>query len=275
MYGLLVGWSCNKEINDRNGMKGDSMEIKHEIRDGAIFLFIPAKKHGKFRFNKRETDFEFGHSFPTRSENFDDRVYLEWQIGYDVTVSDVKNGKKTTELANMHFVGSNGKTKYPYELSEILFKSIEVGLLHDKDIEELLKEIAGYTNFIDEKPITTEPASDIYINGLSFKETRIKLPTFYMADTMDDTQIEVSIEKQQYASGIQPMVYFCIPFHAFKNSSELRGRPSVSGDKLIYVIDQSNVINIVLMMKVFAMASKRHRHDIIEILKLLIEMERQ
>ena len=251
------------------------MEIKHEIRDGAVLLFIPAVKEGKFRFKKRGSKLEFGRSFPTRKEVFDDRAYLEWQIGYDAIVSEVKNGKKATELTHMCFVGSNGKSKYPYELPEILHQCIKAELVQYERVKELLKEVTSYANYIDEKSITTAPVSDISMNGLRFKETSIKLPTLYMTETIDDTQIEVSIEKQQYASGIQPMVYFCIPFSGFKNASMLRGRSSVKGDNLIYVIDESNKKNIMLLMKVFAMASKRHHHDIIEILKLLIEMERQ
>ncbi len=44
-----------------------------------------------------------------------------------------------------------------------------------------------------------------------FEETSIKLTTLFMIETTDNTQIEVSIQKQQYASGVQPMVYFSIP----------------------------------------------------------------
>ncbi|PJB58052.1 MAG: hypothetical protein CO097_00465, partial [Candidatus Infernicultor aquiphilus] len=58
----------------------------------------------------------------------------------------------------------------------------------------------------------------------------------------------------------------------FKNSSDLQGKSSVSGDKLVYVISKANVLNLVCMMKVFGMASKRHNHDIFEILKILLEI---
>ena len=93
-----------------------------------------------------------------------------------------------------------------------------------------------------------------------------------MIETLDETQIEVSIQKQQYASGVQPMVYFCIPLKAFKNSSDLRGKSSVSGDKLVYVISKTNFLNIVCMMKIFGMASKRHNHDIVQILETLLKI---
>lgn len=126
---------------------------------------------------------------------------MEWQIGYDVPVKDVEDGNKGTKLTSKYFVGSNGKKKYPYELSEIFFKSMELGLLLNKDVKDLLTEITGYKNFIDEKAITVEHHSRLTINGINFEETSIKLPTLFMIETLDNTQIEVSIQKQQYASG--------------------------------------------------------------------------
>ncbi len=93
-----------------------------------------------------------------------------------------------------------------------------------------------------------------------------------MIETSDETQIEVSIQKQQYATGVQPMVYFCIPLKSFKNYKDILGKSSVSGDNLIYVLNKSNVSNLICMMKVFGMASKRHNHDVVQILEILLEI---
>ena len=157
-------------------------------------------------------------------------------------------------------------------MSGIFYNAIELKFITEKEVENLLNEITKYKSFIDEKAITVEHHSRLTINGINFEETSIKLPTLFMVETLDDTQIEVSIQKQQYASGVQPMVYFCIPLKAFKNSSDLHGKSSVSGDKLVYVINKSNVLNFACMMKVFGMASKRHNHDVVEILKVLLEI---
>jgi hypothetical protein len=149
---------------------------------------------------------------------------------------------------------------------------MELKLIIKKEVEDLLNEIKDYKSFIDEKAITVEHHSRLSINGVNFEETSIKLPTLFMVETLDETQIEVSIQKQQYASGVQPMVYFCIPLRAFKNSSDLLGKSSVSGDKLVYVINKTNVLNLIFMMKVFGMASKRHNYDVIKILETLLEI---
>jgi hypothetical protein len=117
-----------------------------------------------------------------------------------------------------------------------------------------------------------EEKSEITLNNVNFEETSINLPTLFMVETLDGTQIEVSIEKQQYASGVQPMVYFCIPLTTFENSSEFLSRSSTRGDKLIYVISKSNSQNLVNLVRIFGMASKRHNHDIIEIMKIVLSI---
>jgi len=71
------------------------------------------------------------------------------------------------------------------------------------------------------------------------------------------------------------MIYFCIPLKSFVNYSDFLGKSSVSCDKLVYVINKNNVLNLIYMMKVFGMASKRHNHDVVEILKILLEIIRR
>lgn len=246
--------------------------MEYIIKEKNIWLIIPAANSGKFRFKKRKSRLDFGETFSTRECLFDEQAYLEWQIGYDVPVKDVEDEGKGTKLNKKSFIGSNGKIKYPYELSEIFWAAIELGLISKKEVECLLDEIRKYTQFIDEKVISVEHHSKLSINGVNFEETSIKLPTLFMVETLDETQIEVSIQKQQYASGIQPMVYFCIPLKSFTNSSDLLGKSSVLGDKLKYVISQNNVQNLLNLMKVFGMASKRHNHDIIQIIQTLLEI---
>lgn len=245
--------------------------MEYIIKERNIWLVIPATNSGKFRFKKRKNRLDFGETFSTRECLFDEQAYLEWQIGYDVPVKDV-GGEKNTKLNKKSFIGSNGKIKYPYELSEIFWTAIELNLISKEEVKCLLDEIRKYTQFIDEKVISVEHHSKLSINGVHFEETSIKLPTLFMVETLDETQIEVSIQKQQYASGVQPMVYFCIPLKSFMNSSDILGKSSISGDKLKYVINQSNVQNLLNLMKVFGMVSKRHNHDIVQIIQTLLEI---
>lgn len=112
--------------------------MEYIVKEKNIWLVIPAANSGKFRFKKRKNRLDFGETFSTRECPFDDQTYLEWQIGYDVPVKDVEEGKKGTKLTSKHFVGSNGKKKYPYELSEIFYKAMELGFL-----KRFLKSLVG------------------------------------------------------------------------------------------------------------------------------------
>jgi len=161
--------------------------MDYTIKENNILLTIPATNDGKFRFKKRKNRLDFGEIFSTRECLFNEQTYLEWQIGYDVPIKDVENGKKETKLTSKHFVGSNGKTKYPYELSEIFYKAMELEFITKKEVENLLSEIRRYKSFIDEKAITVERHSQITINGINFEETSIKLPTLFMIETLDET----------------------------------------------------------------------------------------
>ncbi|OPX28023.1 MAG: hypothetical protein B1H08_06720, partial [Candidatus Omnitrophica bacterium 4484_171] len=114
--------------------------MKYVVRENDICLIIPATNAGKFRFKKRKNKLDFGETFSTRELPFDDQTYLEWQIGYDVPVKDVEKGKKGTNLTTKYFIGSNGKKKYPYELSEIFYKSMELGFISKEEVQNLLKE---------------------------------------------------------------------------------------------------------------------------------------
>lgn len=236
--------------------------------NNSIELTFSAANDGKFRFKTREKETSFGETFATRQKAFNEKVYLEWQIGYDAMVEDVKSGKKTTKLTSSTFIGSNGREKYLYELSEILYESIKCGLISTQDLDKLNAEVFGYNKFFDDNEIVLETTSSVLINGLPFKETAIKLPTLFMPQT-DGTVIETSIQKQQYASGVQPMIYFNIPFKSFTNWKDLDGKKSIKGNNLKYVIKKENAEVILNMFRVFGMASSRHKFDVEQILKTI------
>lgn len=236
--------------------------------NNSIEITFSAANDGKFRFKTREGETSFGKTFATRQKAFNEKVYLEWQVGYDAMVEDVKSGKKFSKLTNTTFIGSNGKEKYLYELSEMLYESIKCGLISLKDLDKLNTEIISYNSFFDGKEIVVETSSSVLLNGIPFKETAIKLPTLFMPQA-DGTVIETSIQKQQYASGVQPMIYFCIPFKSFANWKDLEGKKSVRGNKLKYVITKENSEVILNMFRVFGMASSRHKFDVEQILKTL------
>lgn len=245
--------------------------MKYSIKNKEITLNINAANYGKFRFKERQDNIAFGESFSARQSNFNNDVYLEWQIGYDAIVTDVNNGKKNTKLNKIFFIGANGKNKYPYELSELLFEAIKIELIPKNKVKTLLDDIKKYDNFIDERKIKMTETKEIQINSINFKETSISLPALFMIETEDGTQIEIHIKQQQYAAGTQPMVYFCIPFRCFDNHHKFIGKSSLPGENLEYIINDKNVSILFDLFKIFAMCSSSHNSDVSEILKTLIK----
>lgn len=234
-----------------------------------IHALINAVNDGRFRFKKRSGNFQFGSSFAATTTEFSGQVYLEWQIGYDVTIIDVTNEKKNTSLTGLTFTGANGEKKHPYELSELLFEAVRIGLVRKEDVVSLSEEAAVFTEFLDRVPISVGELRPVSLNGLDFKETTTALPTYFLP--LDGgVQIEVSVQKQQYAAGIQPMLYLCVPISAFANGREFLGLKTVSADRLDYVIDVSNADVLLGVFRVFAMCSAAHNHDVHEILKAIV-----
>lgn len=245
------------------------MEIT--IWDGRLVLKLPSARSGKCHLKAREKNVGFGASFRGRQDPFGDSVYLEWLIGYDAEVQAVKAGDKVTSLTSKTFVGANGKTKYLYELSEILYYSVTAGVVTINGIRDLRGEIDTYDEFIDAKEISVEHHADIELNGLHFAETSIKLPTLFMPQ-QDGTQIEISIEKQERALSVQPMIYLSIPFRCFSNSEEFRGRSSKKGELLEYEVTNNNISTILNLFRIFGMASAKHKQDTERILDVIIEL---
>ncbi len=246
--------------------------MDYKVANNEILVSVNVANSGKFRFKKRVSASKFGESFATRQKVFDDDVYLEWQIGYDATKQALEQGKKQTKLSEKNFIGFNKKTKFLYELSELVFQALKLELISKKSLEYLLSELKKYREFLSERKINVKEVGSVIVNGLSFEENFIQLPTFFLNGFSDGSQIEVSIQKQQYATGVQPMLYLNIPLRAFSNGKEFHGRVSIPGDKLVYVINNKNAEILSSMLRVFGMASPAHNHDIIEIIKVLLSL---
>jgi hypothetical protein len=232
-------------------------DIRHVSKEESIELFLPTKNKGKFRWKTRNDNSQFGSVFATATIPFSEDSYVEWQIGYD---SEVNHAKKTTILDMFEFVGANGKLKNPYELSEILFLMKENKLFLDINARDF--------SFDDEYKIQTNKKETVDISDFKFHQQDIVLPTFSDYLNGKGLSIEISIQKQQYASGVQPMVYFCIPIQCFENYKQLIGKTSKEINEAKLVFSNSNKDFIFKMFQYFGICSSRHKHDILSIIKL-------
>jgi len=63
---------------------------------------------------------------------------------------------------------------------------------------------------------------------------------------------------------MQIMVYFCIPF-----TCSAIDQKSDNSNEIVYLLTNDNIDSIINLIKVFSCASKRHQHDILEILRCI------
>lgn len=243
----------------------------YEIRDNELYVFIPIKNAGKFRWKNRKTSDDYGEGFSTNEIPYTDKSYVEWQIGYDVEIS--KTEDKPTSLTELMFIGANKKQKHPYELSEILFGMLEVGIVKRSEITQIIDDITNSKMSLQEEySIKTEKIGETIIDGIKFDQQRISLPTFVYKGVEGGPVIEVSIQKQQYATGVQPMLYMSIPILCLKDGKKYIGKTAkdfINNPYGIFVLNKENKKYILNTFRLFGICSQKHKHDVNEILKLI------
>ena len=241
------------------------MEFK--FKNNKLFMEFPNKNKGKFRYKKKGKS-ELSRSFSPIESKFEEDIYLEWQIGYDALLSDINKKKHCLIGKKFEFIGANGKKKYPYELSKILWTLVKKNILKPTVFNHLKNKIIKYNDFFDNVP-KIKIKGPVGINNLTFTQATTLLPTYYFHPP-DQTWIEIIIQKQQYAFSFQAMIYYCIPIRAFKNGNQLIGFSSKEKPiPLQYMVDKNNTNNILTLFKTLAMASKRHKQDVLKILNVL------
>ena len=120
-----------------------------------IFVILPmTKTTGKIRLKRRNAFSEYGEPFAPRQSAIGLSTYIEWQIGFDL-IQKTENSAKTS-LSDMTFDNYKGETKYPYELSEIVYYSYKYGMISDSEIKKLIKQIKSVSDeeLIENKKIT-------------------------------------------------------------------------------------------------------------------------
>lgn len=242
-----------------------------------ILIEIPLTQHtGKIRIKKRNKYTDFGIPVATRQEIFNPNMYVEWQISYDLEENSQNLENSTLKnKKDMKFKAYNGKTKILYELSEYLYYFCEMNIVSKQEInnlESFIKSIPD-KNLI-ENLYKIYKSNPIYksINGLNFLESEIKYPhLIYDYNNGFFIISEITIKEKQKAIGIQPMVYICFPISYLKDKKgkSIIGRKAEPNEKATFELNKNHAFIVVDSFKIFGMLSKSHKHDILEILKLI------
>lgn len=249
--------------------------MRFKNKDNKSFsIMLPMKNDGKYRWKTRRSPFEYGNGFSTANTAYTEDSYVEWQIGYDF--EQKKANDNTTILSSRTFVGANKKIKLPYELSEIIYKMIEVGIMTEDELENLRKSTESSNQFLDNVyKIKSNIKGKLQFQNIEFTEETVTLPTFAYQEKQGDPVIEISIQKQQYATGVQPMVYLSIPLLCLDNGNFCIGKTfgELTEDMKEgkFTICESNKNYFVNLFKIFSFCTERHKHDVGEILTLIKE----
>ncbi len=250
-----------------------------------IMVAIPlTTSSGKIRVKERDNIYGYGLPFASRSKPFNQRNYIEWQIGYDAEKpNNLNNYKKAnfksyenTTLKDVCFKAYNKKTKALYELSEYLYYLVDFGVISIAQIQNLKTDIKGLNK---DKLISNHPHCSIKrthpnkktINKIDFEILKIEYPQLIHRFGRYEIIAEITIREKQRAVGVQPMLFFCFPITEIKSEKPLIGRCAESKEFAYFKINKDNAFIILEMVKIFGMLSPSHQYDTLQILNLIID----
>jgi hypothetical protein len=232
-----------------------------------LAIAIPLTKGtDKTRIKKRSFFNEYGIPVSTKTEPFSQNCYVEWQIGYDVVISDEEKLDRTT-IKDKVFTGANGKDKTLYELSEYIYYFHKWGIVSKKQLLDIKGFLAGLkeSDFIDNPnnfAIERTQPVEREILGIDFAYTQVKYPMLIHKFGTYEILTEIKITEKQYAIGVQPMLYLCFPITELKSENQIIGRTAETKETADFIIDSKNIGIFLEMLKIFGILSKSHNHDI-------------
>ena len=243
--------------------------------DNTLTIAIPLTRGTyKTRIKKRSFFNEYGLPVATKRESFSQSCYVEWQIGYDVTTTDIAKLKLTT-LQDECFIAANGQNKALYELSEYIYYFYKWGilkkipLLQVKNFLQTLSEsdfIDNPDNFAIER---SQPVPKKVLD-IDFFYSQVKYPLLIHKFEPYEILVEIKISEKQYAIGVQPMLYFCFPITELKSDRPLLGRSAETKEAADFVINRKNIHIFINMIKIFGILSANHNKDVLAILDKIL-----
>lgn len=245
---------------------------------------------GKIRIKNRSILNEYGIPVSTKNNPFKMSNYVEWQIGYDakwgVIARDGKERKTTnskelekiasTTLEDKHFVGANGFIKSLYELSEYAYYFHQWKVISRSDlwrVSDYVKSIPT-ANLLDnnaELRISRDNFVRKTINGLDFSYTQVKYPLLVHSFGNIEAIAEIKITEKQRAIGTMPMLYICVPITELSAETTLLGRCAKAKETADFTITPDNIHIMLDILTIFGTLSEAHRHDILEIIKTIVD----
>ena len=251
-------------------------KIDYEKKE--ILIAIPlTTTTGKIRVKQRDNIYGYGLPFASRQKKFNQKNYIEWQIGYDIEVGkefNEKLNKDLTTIKNIIFTAYNKKKKYLYELSEYLYYMVDFGVITKKNLKELTNflESLKKENLIEKHPHCqikrTHPQIE-NINSFNFEILKIEYPQLIYRFKNYEVIAEITVREKQKAVGVQPMLFFCFPITELISKTQLIGRNAEKKEIAYFKFDKNNAFIIIEMIKIFGMLSVSHNYDMKKIIDII------
>lgn len=247
-------------------------EVKPDIKSidynkGEIIMTIPVTvTGGKFRFYDED-----GNNIKPCKEGFTaSGDFCEWQIGHDAIAKDEKAKRST--LRDCSFRASNKKNKVLYELAEFVYYFRQFGFITNDDLTNMLTEFENIPTecFISESPefaICYGDEKDVSISDIDgYCKERIHKD--WMCPLDFGWWIDIKVDKRQKATGVQPMLYLCIPVKELNKT--LIGRKAETNEVIDFVINEKMVNNFMRCMKLLGYLSPNNNFDARQIIKSIL-----
>lgn len=254
-------------------------------KNKTIIVDVPlTTTSGKTRVKQRDLVFDYGLPFASKSKPFNQKNYIEWQIGYDATVpNNISNFKENkfknfanTSIKDAYFIGDNGKNKTLYELSEYLYYFTKWGVFNKQKLESIQQSVQSISadNLLDKHThcqIKRTHPIEKKINNINFQALTVEYPQLVYKFQQYDIIAEITIREKQRAVGTQPMLYFCFPITELQANPPLLGRCANTKECAGFEFNQQNAFIVLEVIKIFGMLSTSHQHDTVCIIQSILD----
>lgn len=241
---------------------------------------------GKTRVKQRDYILGYGLPFASRQSVFNQKNYIEWQIGYDAIVphniNDFKSDKfknfANTSIKDINFIGNNGKNKTLYELSEYLFYFTKWNVFSKQQLQnlEIFVQSISIDDLLDKHAhcqIKRTHPIEKKINNAKFHALTVEYPQLVHQFSGYEIIAEITIREKQRAVGSQPMLYFCFPITQLQANQPLIGRCAERKEFAQFEFNENNAFIVIEMIKIFGMLSVSHQYDTMQIIQTILEYD--
>jgi hypothetical protein len=251
------------------------MFINKLVEGKEIRVAIPlTATSGKARIKQRDMLNAYGLPVATCQTPLTSTCYVEWQVGYDVVVSQTDKLALTT-LKDLKFTGANGKEKALYELSEYVYYLAQWGFVQKTGLNNLKTFLLAIPaeKLFDVHPDLSIKRSHFIekeFNAIPFYAARVEYPLIVHKFGKYEIVAEIITKEKQRAVGVQPMLYLCFPISELQTETPLIGRKAESKELADFVINKSNADVFLQLLRLFGMLSENHRRDVLSIIDVIL-----